>query len=155
VARGETTIGIGNEGGNAMKKGLEIRSYRDLDVWMHAMKLVEAIYRLARKMPTEERYGMVSQMQRAAVSIPSNIAEGHDRKGAKEFAYHAYVARGSLAELETLLDIAGRLGYLASADLDEVRPSAENTGRLLGGLLRSLEKHTGAKLAFTGGAPTA
>ncbi len=134
-----------------MKKGREIRSYRDLEAWKLAMNLVEAVYRLIRKMPLHEKYGMIGQMQRAVVSIPSNMAEGHDRKGAKEFVYHLYVARGSLTELETILEIAVRLGYLVDADLGDVRPLCLGTGRLLGGLLRSLEGR-GGKPASTNAA---
>ncbi len=78
-----------------------VKSYRDLRVWQAAMNLVEQVYRLTRAFPKQETYGLSSQMQRAAVSIPSNIAEGHTREHLKEYLHHLSIAQASLAELET------------------------------------------------------
>ena len=80
---------------------MEIKSYRDLRVWQAGMDLVVRVYRLTQGFPTHELYGLTSQMRRAAVSIPSNIAEGHTRESSKEYLHHLSIAQGSLAELET------------------------------------------------------
>lgn len=90
---------------------MAIISFRDLRVWQVAMDLVEDVYRLTRSFPRQEIYGLTSQMQRAAVSIPSNIAEGHTREHRKEFLFHISTAQASLAELQTHLEIALRLNY--------------------------------------------
>ena len=82
------------------------KSFRDLRVWQAAMDLVEQVYTLTQMFPKQEMYGLASQMQRAAVSIPSNIAEGHTRAYSKEYLHHLSIARASLAELQTQLEIA-------------------------------------------------
>ena len=87
-----------------------IQTYRDLEVWTQAMVLCELIYDRTRTFLREEIYGLTSQIRRASVSIPSNIAEGHARASTKEYHHHVSIARGSLAELETQLLIAERLG---------------------------------------------
>lgn len=89
-----------------------IKSYQDLDVWQKAMDLVVMCYKLCKKFPKHEVYGLASQLQRAAVSVPANIAEGRQRQHVKEFIQHLSIAYGSLAELETHIQIAGRLGYI-------------------------------------------
>jgi four helix bundle protein len=88
-----------------------IRSYRDLRVWQRGMELVEAIYVITQSFPKQEMYGLSSQVRRAAVSIPANIAEGHSREHTKEFRNFLSMAQGSISELETELEIATRLGY--------------------------------------------
>jgi four helix bundle protein len=102
----------------------EIQSYRDLRVWQAGMDLVERVYRLSAEFPPRETYGLAGQMRRAAISIPSNIAEGHTRENTREYLYLLSVAQGSLAELQTQIEIAGRLGYLA---LDQVSPALDQT----------------------------
>ncbi|MFH1085076.1 MAG: four helix bundle protein [Chloroflexota bacterium] len=102
------------------------------------MDLVETVYRLSKRLPAEEQFGLVSQMRRAAVSLPANIAEGHGRTHRGDYLHHLSMARGSLAELETHLMIAQRLGYLKEQDLPEAWTLAEETGRLLNGLIRAL-----------------
>lgn len=87
-------------------------SYQDLKVWGKSMELVEVIYQLTMDFPREEIYGLTSQIRRCAVSIPSNIAEGSQRRSNKDFSYFLRIARGSSAELETQLLIADRLGYI-------------------------------------------
>jgi len=91
-----------------------IRSYRDLRVWQRGMDLVESIYVITQSFPKHEIYGLTSQMRRAAVSIPANIAEGHSREHTKEFRNFLSVAQGSISELETEVEIATRLGYLTA-----------------------------------------
>ncbi len=119
---------------------MAIRTYRDLEVWQRAMDLVEIAYRLTKTLPTEERYGLKSQIQRAAVSIPANIAEGHGRIHRKEYVHHLSIARGSLMEVETHLAIAVRLKLL---DRDKVLPAwdlAQQVGKLLNGLIAALRR---------------
>jgi len=102
--------------------GKSVSSFRDLRVWQVSMDLVVDVYRLTQVFPNHERYGLVQQMQRAAVSVPSNIAEGQARDHLREYLHHLSTAQGSLAELETQLDIARRLGYIP-ADQGDLRLS--------------------------------
>ena len=92
---------------------MAIENFRDLRVWQAGMILVEDIYRLTQRFPPEEKFGLVSQMRRAAVSIPSNIAEGHVRESTKEYLQHLSIAQASLAELQTQLEISQRLQFLS------------------------------------------
>ena len=114
-----------------------IRTYFDLDAWKEGIELAVQVYEYTDGFPKYERYGICSQMCRAAVSIPSNVAEGQC-KSPKEFLHHVSHSRGSLQELMTLLVISERRGYGSTALLDGVRHRAEREGRLLGGLRRSL-----------------
>lgn len=93
-------------------EGAIVRSYRDLLAWQKAVMLVELVYRMSARLPVDERFGLTSQLRRAAVSILSNIAEGHGRESTKEFTRFISIARGSLAELETQLEIALRLNMV-------------------------------------------
>ena len=90
-----------------------MRGFRDLRVWQGGMELVESVYRVTQSFPKQEIYGLTSQLRRAAVSIPANIAEGQSREHIKEYLNFLSIAQGSVAELETELEIAGRLGYIA------------------------------------------
>ena len=119
---------------------MSFRSYRDLEVWQKAMDLVVECYQITKKFPKSEIYGLVSQLQRAAVSIPANIAEGRERQHTKEFLQHLSIAYGSLAELETHLQIAGRLNYIDAKQLKQVLDKTAEVGRMLNGLRRSVEK---------------
>ena len=114
-----------------------MRGYKDLVVWQKAMDLVVAVYKLTKSFPTTELYGLTSQMQRAVVSIPSNIAEGQALKQTQAYVRHLAIASGSLAELETQLEIANCLGYL-SLESRLVFEQAGEVGRMLVGLRRSL-----------------
>lgn len=114
--------------------------HKDLIVWQKALLLVTEIYRVTQSFPNEERYGLVSQMRRAAVSIPSNIAEGHGRQSKGEFRQFLGIARGSYAELETQIEIAKNLGYLVSPN--PIDDQLAEVGRLLNGLIRSLTPST-------------
>ena len=113
--------------------------YRNLDTWQLAMTLVERIYQATTKFPTEERYGLTSQVRRAAVSIPSNVAEGFCRRATKPYAQHVGIALGSHGELETCIELAVRLGFLSAADYTPLEPMLTSVGSLLSGLHRSLE----------------
>ena len=94
-----------------------MRGFRDLRVWQGGMELVESVYRVTQSFPKQAIYGLTSQLRRAAVSIPANIAEGHCRQHIKEYLNFLSIAQGSIAELETELEIACRLKYIASDDL--------------------------------------
>ncbi|MEN6357727.1 MAG: four helix bundle protein [Armatimonadota bacterium] len=100
--------------------GAVINSFRDLRVWQTGMNLVESVYRITQALPKSELYGLTGQMRRAAVSVPSNIAEGHVREHLKEYLQHIAMAQGSLAELQTQFEIAYRLGYIAQSDFQEL-----------------------------------
>ena len=115
-----------------------IRSYRDLQVWQKAMDLVVASYQLTRRLPRNESFGLVTQIQRAAVSIPANIAEGQGRRHLGDYLHHLSVANGSLMELETHLLLTTRLSYLARGEVEPVLKLAEEVGRMLGGLTQKL-----------------
>lgn len=119
---------------------MTIRSYRDLRVWKFAMDLVVDSYTVSRCFPKEERYGLTAQFRRAAVSIPSNIAEGHGRKHMGDYIHQLSIANGSLMELETQLQIAGRLAYIAEADERVFLQRASEVGRMLAGLIAALQR---------------
>ena len=116
------------------------RSYKDLVVWQKAMDLVTEIYRSTSTFPRQEQFGLTSQLRRAAVSIPSNIAEGQGRLSEKEFRYFLGQARGSLMEVETQIQIAQNLGYLEAEQSKEQLKSCAEVGRILNGLLASICK---------------
>jgi four helix bundle protein len=115
-------------------------TYRDLDVWKQAMDLVEQCYRTTAGFPGFELYGLTSQLRRAAVSIPSNIAEGHCRRTTRAYANHVSIALGSHGELETCIELSARLGFLKKLEATRLLNSANSVGRLLNGLYRSLEE---------------
>ena len=122
-----------------------IQTYRDLLVWQKSMDLVVEIYRLVKFLPQEERFGLASQMRRAVVSIPANIAEGHGRLHRGDYIHHLSMARGSLTETETHLLIAIRLGYLQKEGAEETWRLLQEVGRLLNGLIRALRSKGAAR----------
>jgi four helix bundle protein len=115
-------------------------SYRDLEVWQKAMNLVVLCYDTTRGFPKNELYGLCSELQRAPVSIPANIAEGRHRIHSKEFARHLSIAHGTLAELETHVLIAERLGYIDENYREILLAKAAEVGRMINGLRRSIKK---------------
>src|ERR1700687_4119917 len=115
-----------------------LRSYRDLVVWKKSMALVLEVYRSTQPFPKTETYGLVSQLRRAAVSIPSNIAEGQARLSTGEFRQFLGNARGSLMEVETQVLLARELGYLEHDESESLLAAAAEVGRILNGLLNSL-----------------
>ena len=117
---------------------MSVRFYRDLIAWQKSIDLVEAVYRISQRFPNDERFGLTAQLRRAAVSIPSNVAEGQSRGTPRDFNKFLDIANGSLAEMETQLIIAGRLNYLQSEELDDVLSKAAEIGRLINGLQKSL-----------------
>ena len=114
-------------------------SYRDLDVWQKAMDLVLECYKLAQRFPSDERYGLISQIQRATVSVPANIAEGQARQYAKEFIHHLSIAQGSLAEVETYIQLAERLGYVSEEQVQGILNYTDQVARMIAGLQKSLK----------------
>lgn len=111
-------------------------SYKDLDVYKLTIDFVTILYACTAKFPKEEQFGLVSQMRRAAVSIPSNIAEGAARQGNKEFIHFLYIALGSKAELETQLIIASNLHFISEVDYEHLQRKLDEIGKMLGGLIR-------------------
>jgi four helix bundle protein len=116
------------------------KSYKDLLVWQKAMALVTDTYQATRRFPKEELFGLTSQARRAAVSIPSNVAEGQARLSQKEFRYFLSNARGSLMELETQLQVAENLGYLNHEDMMKLMQTCAELGRMLNGLMTSISR---------------
>ena len=119
---------------------MTVQHYRELKVWQVAMNLAEHCYLATKSFPQEERFGLTSQIRRAAASIPANIAEGQGRQHTKEFLYHLSVARGSLMEVETHLLLSQRVGLLNPATLDALLTMSDEISRMLSGLRRALEK---------------
>lgn len=116
------------------------RSHRDLKVWQISLDVTEVLYRLTSDWPKHEQYGLVSQVRRAAVSVPANIAEGAGRRTPGEFMHFVGIARGSLSELETLLILARRLDYVDEPTYRAVLNDLLEMGRMTTGLLQSLEE---------------
>ena len=119
---------------------MAVKSYQDLETWQTAMDLVAEVYRVTKLFPKDEIYGLTNQLRRAAVSVPSNIAEGQGRDSTKEFLHYLSMAHGSLCEVETQLLIAQRLGYLNQEDAERSASLAASVGRLINGLSRSLRR---------------
>jgi four helix bundle protein len=113
--------------------------YRDLIAWQKAKRLALDIYRCTRKFPRDEIYGLTSQMRRAAVSVPSNVAEGNGRYSQKELVHFLYLARGSLLELETQLSIARDLDYIDLLAFKTLESETEELGRILNGLINRFQ----------------
>lgn len=114
------------------------KNHKDLEAWKQSMDLVDLIYRATKEFPPEELYGLVSQMRRAAVSVPSNVAEGAARNGKKELNQFLHISLGSLSELETQILISTRLGYLNQEDIMLLQ--IEKVRKLLLGLIKHLRK---------------
>ena len=119
---------------------MTVQNYRDLRVWQAGMDLVEQIYRLTQSFPPDERFGLTSQLRRASVSIPSNIAEGHAREHTAEYLHHLSIAQGSLAEVQTQSEIARRLGYLSTEQAQAVEQQTIALSKQLYALRNALSK---------------
>jgi four helix bundle protein len=119
-----------------------LRSYKDLKVWQKSYQLCLNIYKLTKGFPKEETYNLTSQIRRAAVSVPSNIAEGYGRKTTPEYIRFLYIAYGSNCELETQILLTGDLGYIKSEQLKNIQEDIGEVERMLKALINSLEnKH--------------
>lgn len=116
----------------------KIRNFRDLDVWRKGIEIVKDIYSTVRRFPSEESYGLISQMRRSSVSIPSNIAEGFNRFHNKEYRQFLYVALGSCAELETQIEIAAELKYIDEQIRTFLLEKLDHESRMLRNLIKTL-----------------
>jgi len=123
----------------------EYKTYKELDVWKKARAFVKEIYIITRDFPNEEKYGLMSQMRRCAVSIPSNIAEGYGRQFKKETVQFLHISRGSLYELETQIYIAYDLSFISEEKLNKLLADLEECRRLLSGLINYFEKNLSLK----------
>lgn len=115
-----------------------VQSFRELVAWQKAMDLVVEVYRVTQSFPADERFGLTAQVRRAAVSVPSNIAEGQGRGPGNDFLRFLHIARGSLQEVDTQLLIAARLGFLPQARHDELTALLATVAKLIHGLIRSI-----------------
>jgi len=121
-----------------MSTGSKIKNLEDLEIWNEGLSLVEKIYAVTQKFPKEEIYGLSSQLRRAAVSIPSNVAEGFARFHNKEYKQLLYIALGSCAEAKTQIIIASRLGYIESEKKDTLLKKIEQISKMIMGLIKKL-----------------
>jgi four helix bundle protein len=117
---------------------MEGRSFRDLIAWQKAMDLVDSIYSVTKRWPRDEVLGLTAQIRRAAISVTSNVAEGQGRSGPREFLHHLSMAHGSLSEVDNLLEVAQRQGYVDDHSSPMLFAQVEEARRLLRGLIRSL-----------------
>jgi len=120
----------------------EISSYRDLDVWKQSRLLVKNVYQLSKSFPKEEQFGLINQLRRAAISVPSNIAEGAGRNHSKDSIQFFFIARRSLYEIETQLIIAFDLEYISDSQLHEVLEHVARCKKLLNGFINYFQKQT-------------
>ena len=117
-----------------------LKNYRELKVWQRSYRLCLEIYKITKRFPNEERYGLTSQIRRAAVSVPSNIAEGYGRKTTPEYIRFLYIAYGSNCEMETQILLSGDLGYIGTGKLEILQEGIGEVERMLKGLIKSLER---------------
>lgn len=125
-----------------------MKRFQDLLVWQKAHQLVLDIYRITERFPHEEKYGLISQMRRAAISVPANVVEGHKRRNRREFAHFMLIAESSLEELKYYLELSRDLGFLLQEHMETLYSNAEEVGRMLYGLKSHVrEELTHAKTA--------
>jgi four helix bundle protein len=121
----------------------DVKYYKDLLVWQKGMDLVVLCYQLTDRFPSSERFGLIHQIRKASVSIPSNVAEGNQRRTTPAYFNHVSIALGSQGELATQLEVSRRLKFCSDSDLGPIVEAAEEVGRLLWGLADSLERRMG------------
>jgi four helix bundle protein len=132
--QGEKKRGKRGEGKNAV-----LKSYKELKVWQKSYQLCLEIYKVTAKMPKEERFGLTSQIRRAAVSVPSNIAEGYGRRTTPDYVRSLYIAYGSNCELETQVMLTEDIGFIEAALLEGIKDAIQEVERMLKALIKSLE----------------
>lgn len=115
-----------------------IKSYKDLQIWQRSMDLVEKIYRVTGKLPNSEQWGLISQMRRAVVSVPSNIAEGYGRQATGEYRHHLSIGRASLLELETQVILCQRLSFLDEKEVNALINEIEEISRMIASLIAKI-----------------
>jgi len=120
----------------------KVSSYRDLIVWQKAMDMTESLYRIVKKLPKEETYALSDQMRRAAISIPSNIAEGFGRNSKKEYLQFLYIANGSVSELETQLMLCVRINYLKESEIQSILTLLSEIGKIIMTITKKLNSDT-------------
>ena len=120
----------------------KVSSYRDLIVWQKAMDMTESLYRIVKKLPKEETYALGDQMRRAAISIPSNIAEGFGRNSKKEYLQFLYIANGSVSELETQLMLCVRINYLKESEIQSILTLLSEIGTIIMTITKKLNSDT-------------
>ena len=120
----------------------KVSSYRDLIVWQKAMDMTESLYRIVKKLPKEETYALSDQMRRAAISIPSNIAEGFGRNSKKEYLQFLYIANGSICELETQLMLCVRINYLKESEIQSILTLLSEIGKIIMTITKKLNSDT-------------
>ena len=118
----------------------KIKSYQDLIVWQKSVLLVTDIYALTKNFPQDERFGITSQLNRAAVSVPANIAEGWGREISKNYLQFLRTSRGSIMEVQTLLIISKNLNYISEEKFEVLRSKTEEVGKILQGLIKSINE---------------
>jgi len=118
----------------------DITTFRDLHAWQKAFALGLGVYEVTKEFPADERFGLISQLRRASVSVTSNIAEGYGRGTTLDYLRFLRMARGSLYEIDTQLSFSLELGYMTGTSYEQLRAKLEESGRLLGGLIRSVER---------------
>jgi len=121
---------------------VKVKSYKDLIVWQKAMDMTESLYRIVKKLPKEETYALSDQMRRAAISIPSNIAEGFGRNSKKEYLQFLYIANGSICELETQLMLCVRANYLNETEIQPIMCLLSEIGKILMTITKKLSSDT-------------
>src|SRR5580765_7444368 len=120
-----------------------MRDYRKIEAWKLADDLTVKLYERTRSFPREELYGLISQIRRAAFSVPANIAEGSSRETKRDYLHFLYIARGSLSEVQYFVHLAGRLGYLGPREVAELHNETKQAFACLHGLIQSVERETG------------
>ena len=118
------------------------KPHKKLEVWKKSMEMVLEVYRITKGFPGEEKYGLISQIRRAAVSVPSNIAEGAARNTKREFINYLHTAQGSLSELDTQLELSLGVGYITSESLKPIQDLIQSIDKMLTGLIKSLRRAT-------------
>jgi four helix bundle protein len=116
----------------------KIKNFKDLKIWQKGIKLVKSIYQLTANFPPDEKFGIIGQMRRSSISVPSNIAEGFMRKHNKEYKHFLYIAMGSLAELETQVILSEELGFSETSKIQNILSDIEELNRMIMGLIKCL-----------------
>lgn len=124
---------------------MSVTHYRQLQVWQKGMELALAIYRLTESFPKHETYRLCDQLRRCAISVPSNVAEGHGRRSTREYLKHLSYTTGSLCEMETQVILAGQLGYFTPEGQEQLLSQAGEIGRMLNALIAALERRLAAE----------
>ena len=119
---------------------MQIKDFKELTVWQKSMKLAAEVYRITKKLPKDELFGLTNQLRRAAVSIPSNIAEGNGRDSTKEYLRFLYIARGSRSEVETQLLLCVELGYLKESDIEFVLGLSTEVAKMLNTIISKFKE---------------